>query len=321
MSPEDPKVSRSLKAIEEASRKYRMPFVLAFSGGKDSTATLSLMLKARELSSFELYVAYADTLLEHPALHREALEALESLKGIEGVHSVVLRPAEGEDYISMMLEKGYPAPSWYFRWCVDRLKIRPVKRFMKSMGTAVAVLGVRADESLQRSRTASVNGSRPLLVEGRSPTLRPIIEWTEADVVRYLKSERRWDGKTFDYLLSLYGYGTGGSCGPNAFCSFGIGEEQEAHRKGIRFGCWLCTVVKRNRMPIDPVLEYARERLRSISDDPKNRIYLEGRPRKLTLEARKEIAGVLLNALEKSPEAFGYDREKLKQKLESFLKR
>ena len=319
----DEKVSRALSFIEDASRMYSLPFVLGFSGGKDSTAVLSLLIRSMELGSriSELYVVYADTLLEHPVLHREALGALESLKGMDGVHPVVLRPAEGEDYISMILERGYPVPSWYFRWCVDRLKIRPVRRFMKGIGKAVKVLGVRADESNARMRTTLVKGERPAMVKGPSPTLRPIIEWTEADVVSYLKSTKRWDGRSFDYLLELYGYEIEDSCAPNTFCPVKVSvKETYAGGTSVRFGCWLCTVVKRNRMPVDPILEEVRERLRAISDDPGKRVFVDGKPRKLNAEARREIAGLLLKALDERPDAFGYSAPELREKLESYLR-
>ncbi len=314
------RVESSIKAIVKASERYRLPFVLGFSGGKDSTVTLSLLLKARGLGAKigELHVIYADTLLEHPVLHREALEALESLKGIEGVFPNVLRPAEGEDYVSMVVERGYPVPSWYFRWCVDRLKIRPVKRYMMGLGRAVKVLGVRADESPQRSRTTQVKGLHPPIVEGRSPELRPIIDWTEADVVNYLKIEKRWDGKGFDYLLNLYGYEMEDACTPDVFCPVKVKESSTPYTS-VRFGCWLCTVIKRNKMPVDRELEEAREKLREISDDPGNRLFVDGKPRKLNIKGRKMIASVLLQVLESKPEAFGYDHQFLKKKLRSFI--
>ena len=317
------KVSRSIGYIRQASELYSLPFVLGFSGGKDSTVTLSLLLKAKEQGAKirRLYVAYADTLLEHPVLHREALEALESLRGIEGVEPVVLKPAEGEDYVSMILDKGYPAPSWYFRWCVDRLKIRPVKRFMNKIGRAVRVLGVRADESSVRMRTTEIKGKRPAIVSGKSPTLRPIIDWTESDVVEYLKAERRWDGKSFDYLISLYGYEIEDACAPNVFCPARIRANEATAYTSVRFGCWVCTVVKRNKMPVDQVLEAVRERIKAVSDNPKNRIFVDGKPRKLNAEARKEIAKLLLHALDRKPDAFGYDPVALRLKLEGFLAR
>ncbi len=322
------RVAESIEIIREASERFSgMPFVLGFSGGKDSTTALSLLIEAMRAGAriSRLYAVYADTLLEHPVLHKETIEALESLKGLPGVEPVVLKPAKGEDYVSMVLDRGYPVPSWYFRWCVDRLKIRPVKRFMGSIGKSVRVLGVRADESVERKRTTMVKGSHPAIVGGENPTLRPIIQWTERDVVEYIKTHVRWDGRPFDYLISLYGYELNDACTPNAFCHQGIGSmkysvlESETPYTSVRFGCWLCTVVRRNKMPVSEALESARERLRKISDDPANRAFANGRPRKLNEKGKAEIAKVLLEVLEKEPEAFGYDREMLEEKLKKTI--
>lgn len=322
------RVFESLEIIRKAAEEFSAPWVLSFSGGKDSTTTLSLLIEAMRTGAKipKLYVVYADTLLEHPVLHRETIEALESLKGLPGVEPVVLRPAEGEDYVSMVLDRGYPVPSWYFRWCVDRLKIRPVKRFMKSLGPAVKVLGVRADESIERRRTTAAKGSYPAILGGENPTLRPIILWTERGVVEYLKTHKRWDGKTFDYLIDLYGYELNDACAPNASCYQGGWSvkhsvlEGETPYTSVRFGCWLCTVVRRNKMPVSETLESARKRLREISDDPSNRVFVNGKPRKLNEKGRAEVAMVLLEVLEKEPEAFGYDHRWLETKLKKAVK-
>ncbi len=309
----------SKRTIMEAAERYNLPWVLGFSGGKDSTTTLSLLINAiNEGANIKaLYVVYADTLLEQPTLHREALNALESLKVVPGVFPIVLSPAEGEDYISMILEKGYPVASWYFRWCVDRLKIRPVKRFMKKLGPAAKVLGVRSDESASRQKTTLVNGERPAIIDGENPTVRPIITWTEADVIQYLKEHKRWDGSGFDYLIDLYGYEINDACTPNTFCLVRPKEGATAYTS-VRFGCWLCTVVQRNKMPVSPLLESTREKLRQISDDMANREFVNGKPRKLNRRGRSEVAKVLLEALEKEPEAFGYNRDELKAKLREY---
>ncbi|MDG6930067.1 MAG: phosphoadenosine phosphosulfate reductase family protein [Nitrososphaerota archaeon] len=315
----------SIEIIKKASEIYSLPWVLGFSGGKDSTTALSLLIGAMKqgVKIPRLYVVYADTLFEQPVLHKETLDTMGSLKGIPDVEPVIVKPKEGEDYVSMVLDNGYPVPSWYFRWCVDRLKIRPVKRFMNTLGRAVKVLGVRSDESQARKRTTMVNGERPAIINGNNPTVRPIITWTESDVVSYLRSTKRWDGRSFDYLINLYGYEINDACAPNTFCYVRVGnpglQEKTTAYTSVRFGCWLCTVVKRNKMPVSETLEKARKKLREISDSSENRVFVGGKPRKLNENGRREIAKVMLEALEKEPDAFGYDREELRGRLESII--
>jgi DNA sulfur modification protein DndC len=57
---------------------------------------------------------------------------MESLKQFKNIEPVVLKPKE--DFITMMVEKGYTAPDFRFRWC------------MKKLGRYVQVSGVRASE-------------------------------------------------------------------------------------------------------------------------------------------------------------------------------
>jgi len=80
------------------------------------------LIEARKKGAeiLKLYVVYANTLLERPILRRQTLEALESLGMFKNIEPIVLKPKE--DFITMMIEREYPAPSHRFRWCMERLK-------------------------------------------------------------------------------------------------------------------------------------------------------------------------------------------------------
>ncbi|MGC8970413.1 MAG: phosphoadenosine phosphosulfate reductase family protein [Conexivisphaera sp.] len=151
-----PKPESAIDLIVETSKKYALPWEVGFSGGKDSTVTLSLIIEALEGGARipKLYVVYTDTLLEHPMLRRETLGALDGLAalGDERIVPVRLVPREGEDFISMVVEKGYPMPSHRFRWCMKRLKLGPTRRFLRALGSHVEASGVRVAESRERAR-------------------------------------------------------------------------------------------------------------------------------------------------------------------------
>jgi DNA sulfur modification protein DndC len=301
------KIESTINFLVEVSKEFdeKLPWEIGFSGGKDSTTTLTLLIEAMKKGANipKLYVVYTDTLLEHPQLRKETLEVLESLRMFENIEPIRLTPKE--DFITMMVERGYPAPSHRFRWCMARLKIRPMEEFMKKLGKFVQVSGVRAFESSER--TKRYKGLEKVMKVG-NPIIMPILDWTTEEVFGFLRTWKRWDGKDFNYLLQLYGVEERNECG----CSL---------TTDVRFGCWVCTVVKVDKMPIDPLLKWARERIIEISRDPRLRNYDErGRPRNLNEEGRKEVAKVFLEVAEKYPEALGYNIEELKEKLKKIIR-
>jgi len=306
-------VSEAIGVIAETSRRFRgIPWVVGYSGGKDSSAVLQLLVDAAE-SGVELpdtYVVYEDTLLEHPLLRRYALETLESLgeysrARLGGViKPVILRPEPGEDFISMLVLKGYPMPHYRLRWCMRVLKIKPARRFVKSLGRHVTVTGVRLSESAERARNVRDNFGDLKIVELKNPIVMPILDWSLEDVVEYLRSSKRWDGKGYGELLQLYGFSEEPGCGCGA-----VGN--------TRFGCWVCTVIRREKMPLPRPLREAKERLLRISTDIRYREVVDGIPRRLNSLGRAEVARVLLQTLKEFPQAFGYKVENLERCLET----
>lgn len=103
-----------------------LPWELGFSSGKDSTKVLTLLLEAmrRGARIQKLYVVYAGMLLEHHPPENGSRE-LKSLKAFPNVEPVRFVPYE--DFVTLMIEMGYPAPSHRFRWCIARLKIGPCR--------------------------------------------------------------------------------------------------------------------------------------------------------------------------------------------------
>ena len=116
------------------------PWVVGYSGGKDSTTALQLIWYAlsklpREQLSKPLYILSSDTLVETPkivdyidASLRRMNEAA-SKSGLPfSAHKV--QPELTNTFWVNLLGRGYPAPSQQFRWCTDRMKISPANRFI-----------------------------------------------------------------------------------------------------------------------------------------------------------------------------------------------
>ncbi len=158
-----------------------------------------------------------------------------------------------------MIGKGYPAPNKWFRWCTDRLKIRPTTEFLNSIirenQSILMLLGVRLDESSNRAK--SIN-SRELNFQGLSlhdqiPNayiLSPIKDWTTIEVWEYLRSNPAPWGDNHQELIKLYSKGAlmpdGTVRDGEADCNIALHPDDPSCGK-TRFGCWTCTVVEKDK--------------------------------------------------------------------------
>ena len=199
------KINASLAGLKYLiSLKPKRIWIVGFSGGKDSTAVLCLIYKflehvkdERELPK-RIIIVYTDTLVEIPAMREQALNTLRTFKEIcddifEGLVSVrILKPKAGEDFFSMMIEKGYPAPHYRFRWCMDRLKLKPLRRFLSMFNVkdSIIISGIRFDESLKRRSLMEKRHQTSFLTEYKGRLLAaPLINWTTDDIWSFVLSK------------------------------------------------------------------------------------------------------------------------------------
>ena len=138
-------IEGSLATLADLAREHhKAVWEVGFSGGKDSTLLLHLLVEFLEdrvgrpgaRLPKAIYVVYEDTLLELPPIRQYARKVLADLAAYSHeflgglVKTVVVRPLEGEDFFSMMIDRGYPAPHYRFRWCVRVLKVKPMRSFL-----------------------------------------------------------------------------------------------------------------------------------------------------------------------------------------------
>jgi len=247
---------------EEIAQVYLsngFPWVLGFSGGKDSTATLQLVWYAlrrlpREKLSKHVYVVASDTLVEAPAIAaridtslRQMNEAAREAGLPLSAHKVV--PEVDDRFWVNLIGRGYPAPYARFRWCTDRVKIKPNNRFIKEKvtehGEVVVVLGVRKLESAVRKQIIELHKitgsrlSRHSLLPG-AYVYTPIEDFTTKDVWDYLwLLPNPWGGDN-ESLRELYTSASGE-------CPSFVIDHLTPSCGNTRFGCWVCTVVDRDR--------------------------------------------------------------------------
>jgi DNA sulfur modification protein DndC len=248
--------------IQELYCLDEIPWVVGYSGGKDSTAILQLVWNAiaqlpPEKRTKLIHVITTDTGVENPYVsawvrisHKHIELAAKEQKMPMKPH--VLEPEIADTYWVGLIGKGYPAPRHKFRWCTGRLKINPSNRFIRdvvrSSGEAIVVLGIRKAESSRRAATMkkleekrvrerlSPNASLP-----NSLVYSPIEDWRTDEVWLYLMQwENPWGHSNKD-LFSMYREST-----EDNECPLVV-DTSTPSCGSSRFGCWVCTLVERDK--------------------------------------------------------------------------
>ena len=153
----------------------KRPWMIGFSGGKDSTLLVTLVMKMlislpSNISKKKVYIVSSDTGVENPIvrdyMHRMSKQIGENGKEL-GIESHIIYPPVEKSFWSCLIGLGYPSPEPPgFRWCTDKLKIKPINEFtlktIQENGEVVMLLGVRKAESQYRARGIEKRG-----VEGK----------------------------------------------------------------------------------------------------------------------------------------------------------
>lgn len=308
---------------------HRYPWIVGFSGGKDSTLLLQIVMEVvldlpRTQRTRPIHVLTNDTLVESPIVSRFVDGTLERIRdAMDGLDVPVVvaktTPAVDQTFWVNLIGRGYPAPIRTFRWCTDRMKIQPTSNYIRSQvdvnGEVILLIGVRRSESATRAQ--SVN--RYTTAERLNPhntlngclVFRPIVDFSTDEVWQLLlQRPPPWGGSHRD-LVTVYRNAQGGEC-PLVL------DKSDAPSCGTsssRFGCWTCTVVEKDRSAqgfidagfddVEPLMEF-RDWLASIRNDKTRRMAHrrnglvtfmndgEPVPGPYTLSARAEILDRLL---------------------------
>ncbi|NFE72855.1 DNA phosphorothioation system sulfurtransferase DndC [Clostridium botulinum] len=253
--------------IDEMKMVYKndnRPWVIGYSGGKDSTAVVQLVFNMLQSLPTEerhkdVYVVSSDTLIENPIVlgylkHNSILINEGAKKANIPLYTYMVHPDYNNTYWTNIIGKGLPTPtSIRFRWCTERLKIKPSNKFIeekvKESGEVVVVLGVRKSESIARGiriRNREIEGYllTPHVTLENTYVYNPIVELTTDDVWGLLLSDNGstpW-GTSNNDLFTLYTGGEGGEC------PFTTTSDKDTPSCGnSRFGCWICTVVNKDK--------------------------------------------------------------------------
>lgn len=292
-------------ALEENPNAH---WVVGFSGGKDSTAVLKILFAALSRTSKRpnlIDIIYCDTGVENPVLDdyvKTLFSRIESECADLGfpLSPKVLKAPINNRFFVKLIGRGYPPPNNNFRWCTKNLRIRPVSEFIRyaAKDHAIVCLGMRKDESEQRSRSVTRYGCGAWQRQheaGRAYDLfLPILDFGVPQVwetLFELPIPRSIDAHE---LAELY-RGASGECP--------IIKSPDAPPCGAgRLGCWTCTVVRQDRSArkmieagyssLSPFLDF-RDWLSNIRNDADRRWSIRRNGTKgkgpFTLAARYEI--------------------------------
>lgn len=257
------------------------PWVIGFSGGKDSTCMLQLvwlaMAQIKEsgrLLDRRIIISSNDTAIENPLiadlLHR-TVKAIEEAAQREElpIECHITLPRLTERFWVKVIGNGYPIPNNTFRWCTDRLKIQPTSRMITEVlgkyKEAVLLLGTRKSESKTREKSIERNSQRGKRLSDHPnhyglKVFSPIAELDIEHVWQIIRSMPCPWGSNQE-LFDLYA----GANSDDYECPTVITDKSHKTCGQSRFGCWICPVVKKDKS-MTALVNSGNESLRPLLD-------------------------------------------------------
>lgn len=237
----------------------KRPWIIGFSGGKDSTLLLQLVwyaikeLPEEQRSYRDVHVVCNNTLVENPKVMEYVKGVLNRIEKAAVEQSLQIKvkqttPILEDTFWVNLIGKGYPAPNNVFRWCTERLKINPTTQFIlekiRETGEVVILLGTRSDESANRAKNLKkreVKGQRLRKhILPNAYVFAAIKDVKTDDLWQYLSQVKSPWGSSNKELITLYKNANSGDC-PLVI------DTTTPSCGNSRFGCWVCTVVKRDK--------------------------------------------------------------------------
>jgi DNA sulfur modification protein DndC len=250
--------------IQREYLKDAAPWMIGFSGGKDSSVVAQLIWMAiadlpEELRSKMVYITSVDTMVENPVVVHNLKKTHQTINAQASEHNMpfeakMLYPEVNQRFWSNFIGRGYVTPRLNLRWCTDRLKIRPANLFSEHLinthQKAVMAIGVRIDESANRAKSIrkhSTEGSsmHPSPTQPGLMIYSPIVDLSSDDVWYFIFENRHpFSMETNAINSELFAmYMDAMDSGE---CPMVLDTSTPSCGKS-RFGCWTCTLVSEDK--------------------------------------------------------------------------
>ncbi|NLW45856.1 MAG: phosphoadenosine phosphosulfate reductase family protein [Firmicutes bacterium] len=182
--------------IRDVAKKYPSEnIVISFSGGKDSTVTADLTVRA--LSNPNLVHIFGDTTLEFPL-------TIEYVKRFRKNNlKAIFKTARNKEQNFYEVCEDIGPPARMLRWCCSMFKTGPITRILNSLYRDKSILtfyGIRKNESVNRSKYNRVEdaiivdedgnriGNDKIKIQNQT-VAAPIFLWKDIDIWLYILGE------------------------------------------------------------------------------------------------------------------------------------
>ena len=172
--------------VQQAAKRYKEEnIVISFSGGKDSTVTADVVIKA--LSNPSLVHIFGDTTLEFPA-------TIDYASRYRDTHPLaIFQTAKNDEQIFYDVCKDIGPPARMMRWCCSMFKTGPITRVINSMYRSQQILtfyGIRKSESVSRSKYNRIEDDAESVKIQQQTVASPIFFWENIDIWLYILTEK-----------------------------------------------------------------------------------------------------------------------------------
>lgn len=171
--------------VRKAASKYKEEnIVISFSGGKDSTVTADVVIKA--LSNPNLVHIFGNTTLEFPSTIEYAARYRDS-------HPLaIFQVAKNDEQVFYDVCEDIGPPARMMRWCCSMFKTGPITRVINSMYRSQQILtfyGIRKSESVSRSKYNRIEDNAESVKIQQQTVASPIFFWKDIDIWLYMLAE------------------------------------------------------------------------------------------------------------------------------------